>query len=106
MDINNEEKFLHQEISTIESYVKNFNLSPDDKKYYQKLVKSLSQILKLKTKINMLLEEKHLLNVLSEINSVVGIDDKKLREQWSKKNKQYLKNVKVYNDKKKKYEKL
>lgn len=101
-----EDEFLHEEMSAIMSYVSNFSLTKKEKSDYKKIVKVLADLIKINTKIEVLEKEKNSLTSITELYSTVGLDEKKLKEQWSKKNAEYIKQCKTYQEKKKLYKKL
>lgn len=105
-DSHEETNFIREEKSAIASYLHNYDLKPSDIKTYKKLVKALFALIKLKTKIEAIHSEMEYLSSYAELFNMVGIDNKKLKEQWSKKNTDYLKQCKIYEQKKKLYNQL
>lgn len=106
IDIEREEDFLRQERSAIISYLQNFQISAKEMKEYKKLAKALADLVKIKTKILALEEEKNSLSFIRELMGVLKVDDKKYKDQWSKKHNDYMNQSKLYQQKKKQYTEL
>lgn len=106
MDHEAQQEFLHEERSAMESYLMNFNLSKKEKKEQQSFAKKLAELMKLKTKLDVLNIEKNNIQQTREMFKLVGLNEKPLKAQWIKKHEQYMKGCKQYNEKKKLYEKL
>lgn len=104
--IENENVFLREEKSAIMSYLQNYTLTEIQQKEYKKLVKMLADLTNIQVKIYTLEHEKASLMNLRELYVLVGLDEKKLKEKWSKKHTEQLDQWKTYQQKKRVYEKL
>lgn len=106
LTVQNEDAFLRGERSALLSYLQNYTLTKEEQDDCKKLARALADLVILHTKISALEHEKSSLMGLRELYALLGLDEKKLRETWSKKHTEQLKQWKTYQQKKSAYEKL
>lgn len=98
-----EQAFLRQQRSAIQSYVKNYTLTPQETREYKKLAKKLAELVAIKTHLDILAAEKQMLSFNMQLMSMVGQDNQSYKEKWSKKHAQFMKETNRYEQKKKSY---
>ena len=98
-----EQAFLRQQRSAIQSYVKNYTLTPQEIREYKNLAKKLAELGAIKTNLDILAAEKQMLSFNMQLMSMVGQDNKPYKDKWSEKHAQFMKQTTKYEQKKKAY---